>query len=104
MPFEPYLKALNDIGYRGFLTIEREVGDDPTRDILAAVEFLQGAHLTPRRKPPSAREASLRGAFASPARLSSARKTGIIWAVRKEASRHALGSFPNSIPDSTIQS
>lgn len=41
VPFEPYLKALNDIGYRGFLTIEREVGDDPTRDILAAVEFLK---------------------------------------------------------------
>ena len=39
--FEPYLKALADIGYRGFLTIEREVGDDPTRDIRAAVEFLK---------------------------------------------------------------
>jgi len=41
VPFEAYLKALNDIGYKGFLTIEREVGDDPTRDILAAVEFLK---------------------------------------------------------------
>ena len=39
--FEPYLKALADIGYRGFLTIEREVGDDPTRDIRTAVEFLK---------------------------------------------------------------
>ena len=41
MAFEPYLKALADIGYRGFLTIEREVGDDPTRDIRTAVEFLK---------------------------------------------------------------
>lgn len=36
-----YLKALEDIGYNGFLTIEREVGDDPERDIRAAVEFLK---------------------------------------------------------------
>ena len=41
VPFEPYLKALNDIGYKGFLTIEREVGDDPTRDIRTAVDFLK---------------------------------------------------------------
>ena len=36
-----YLKALEDIGYNGFLTIEREVGDDPERDIRSAVEFLK---------------------------------------------------------------
>ncbi len=42
VPFGPYLKALEEIGYKGFLTIEREVGDDPTADILRAVEFLQG--------------------------------------------------------------
>ncbi len=36
-----YLKALEDIGCNGFLTIEREVGDDPERDIRAAVEFLK---------------------------------------------------------------
>ena len=36
-----YLKALEDIGFGGFLTIEREVGDDPERDIRAAVEFLK---------------------------------------------------------------
>ena len=36
-----YLKALEEIGYNGFLTIEREVGDDPERDIRAAVEFLK---------------------------------------------------------------
>ena len=41
VPFEPYLKALDEIGYHGFLTIEREVGDEPTRDILAAVDFLK---------------------------------------------------------------
>lgn len=41
VPFYAYLKALDDIGYRGFLTIEREVGDDPVRDIRAAVDFLK---------------------------------------------------------------
>ena len=39
--FPNYLKALDDIGYKGFLTIEREVGDDPERDIGAAVSFLK---------------------------------------------------------------
>jgi sugar phosphate isomerase/epimerase len=38
--FNNYLKSLNEIGYRGFLTIEREVGEDPKKDIMAAVEFL----------------------------------------------------------------
>ena len=36
-----YLAALEDIGYKGFLTIEREVGDDPEKDIRKAVEFLR---------------------------------------------------------------
>lgn len=36
-----YLAALEDIGYKGFLTIEREVGDDPEKDIRKAVEFLK---------------------------------------------------------------
>ena len=35
-----YLKALEDIGYRGFLTIEREVGNQPEKDIRTAVDFL----------------------------------------------------------------
>lgn len=35
-----YLKALRDIGYNGFLTIEREVGENPEEDIKHAVEFL----------------------------------------------------------------
>ncbi|MBO5737235.1 MAG: sugar phosphate isomerase/epimerase [Clostridia bacterium] len=36
-----YLQALKDIGYDGFLTIERECGDDPAADIVSAVSFLQ---------------------------------------------------------------
>ena len=38
--FSAYLKALDDIGYRGFLTIEREVGENPAADIQLAVDFL----------------------------------------------------------------
>ncbi|MBR5060267.1 MAG: sugar phosphate isomerase/epimerase [Clostridia bacterium] len=39
--FPAYLRALRDIGYDGFLTIEREVGDDPCGDISMAVDFLK---------------------------------------------------------------
>jgi L-ribulose-5-phosphate 3-epimerase len=39
--FPTYLRALKDIGYNGFLTIEREVGDNPEKDILEAVKFLK---------------------------------------------------------------
>lgn len=35
-----YLHALRDIGYNGFLTIERECGDAPALDISEAVRFL----------------------------------------------------------------
>ena len=38
--FTGYLVALEDIGYKGFLTIEREVGDDPSADILTAKNHL----------------------------------------------------------------
>ena len=38
--FANYLKALDEIGYQGFLTIEREVGDNPARDIESAMAFL----------------------------------------------------------------
>lgn len=38
--FPAYLKALEDIGYRGFLTIEREVGDNPEKDIVLAKDYL----------------------------------------------------------------
>lgn len=40
--FDAYLAALDDIGYKGFLTIEREVGDDPAADILTAKNHLLG--------------------------------------------------------------
>ena len=36
-----YIKALDSIGYRGFLTIEREVGDNPAADIAKAADFLR---------------------------------------------------------------
>lgn len=39
--FVNYLKALDDIGYKGFLTIEREVGDSPEKDIKTAYDFLK---------------------------------------------------------------
>lgn len=36
----PYLNALRDTGYDGYLTIEREVGTNASADIRLAVEFL----------------------------------------------------------------
>ena len=39
--WDAYLAALRGIGYRGFLTIEREVGENPAADIAGAVEFLR---------------------------------------------------------------
>ena len=41
VPWQAYLQALTDLGYKGFLTIEREVGDDPTSDIALALDFLR---------------------------------------------------------------
>ncbi|MHB0877315.1 MAG: sugar phosphate isomerase/epimerase family protein [Anaerolineae bacterium] len=38
--FPRYLQALRQAGYDGYLTVEREVGDDPERDIRMAVAFL----------------------------------------------------------------
>lgn len=35
-----YLNALEEIGYKGYLTIEREVGDTPEVDIKLAIDFL----------------------------------------------------------------
>ncbi len=37
----PYLRALVDVGYDGYLTIEREVSQDAAKDILEAVRFLE---------------------------------------------------------------
>ena len=41
VPWDEYLKALKEIGFDGFLTIERECGDDPAGDIKMAVGFLK---------------------------------------------------------------
>jgi len=37
-----YISSLEDVGYRGFFAIEREVGDDPVGDVRRAVDFLRG--------------------------------------------------------------
>ena len=39
--FPNYLKALEEVGFNGFLTIEREVGGQPEKDIKLAVDFLK---------------------------------------------------------------
>jgi L-ribulose-5-phosphate 3-epimerase len=41
VPWDRYLRALREIGYDGFLTIEREVGDDPAADIVMAAGFIR---------------------------------------------------------------
>jgi sugar phosphate isomerase/epimerase len=41
VPWPRYLRALRDIGYDGYLTIEREVGEDPAADIVTAAKFLR---------------------------------------------------------------
>lgn len=39
--FPAYIKALFEIGFDGYLTIERECGSDPSADIAAAVEYIK---------------------------------------------------------------
>jgi len=39
--FPAYFAALQEIGYQGYLTIEREVGEQPETDIRQAVEFIE---------------------------------------------------------------
>ncbi|MDO9542629.1 MAG: sugar phosphate isomerase/epimerase family protein [Kiritimatiellia bacterium] len=39
--FPEYIKAMGSIGYNGFYVIEREVGEDPARDIAEAKRFLE---------------------------------------------------------------
>jgi len=41
VPWREYLRALKEIGYDGYLTIEREVGEDPAADIVTAAGFLR---------------------------------------------------------------
>ena len=41
MNWPEYFKALREIGYDGYLTIEREVGEDPAKDIALAADFLR---------------------------------------------------------------
>ena len=40
--FNAYVDALNEIGYDGFFTIERETGENPGADIALAKNFLEG--------------------------------------------------------------
>lgn len=39
--FPEYIKAMNAIGYKGFYVIEREVGENPVKDIAEAKRFLE---------------------------------------------------------------
>ncbi|NIA13864.1 MAG: TIM barrel protein [Nitrospiraceae bacterium] len=39
--FPAYVAVLREVGYSGYLTVERECGDDPLADIIEAVSFLR---------------------------------------------------------------
>jgi L-ribulose-5-phosphate 3-epimerase len=39
--FSAWLSVLHEVGYNGYLTIERETGADPVKDIQEAVQFLK---------------------------------------------------------------
>ena len=39
--FSRYLQALDEINYKGYLTIEREVGNNPAKDIETAANYLR---------------------------------------------------------------
>ena len=41
VPWDRYVQALREIDYDGFLTIERETGENPVEDIVAAKRFLE---------------------------------------------------------------
>ncbi|HID95569.1 MAG TPA: sugar phosphate isomerase/epimerase [Candidatus Latescibacteria bacterium] len=41
VPLDEYIKALREIGYEGYLTIERETGEDPVGDVRRAIRFLR---------------------------------------------------------------
>jgi sugar phosphate isomerase/epimerase len=40
VPWREYLLALKEAGYKGYLTIEREVGENPIKDVREAKEYL----------------------------------------------------------------
>ena len=42
VPWDRYLAALRRVGYDGYLTIEREAGNQPLEDIRGAVGFIRG--------------------------------------------------------------
>jgi L-ribulose-5-phosphate 3-epimerase len=42
VPWDEYIAAMDEAGYTGFYTIEREVGDDPAADVVKAIDFLRG--------------------------------------------------------------
>ena len=39
--FDKYIKALNEVGYNGYLTVEREAGDNIEEDIAKGVEYIK---------------------------------------------------------------
>lgn len=43
VPFAEYFAALDAIGYKGYFTIEREVGEDRVEDIRRAIEVIKSA-------------------------------------------------------------
>lgn len=48
--WKSYLAALEEIGYGGYLTIERECGEDPAKDIGDAVRFLDSYGVRKERR------------------------------------------------------
>jgi sugar phosphate isomerase/epimerase len=40
--WKEYIAALKDIGYSGYLTVEREAGENPEEDIMKGLKFIQG--------------------------------------------------------------
>ncbi|MCD6396261.1 MAG: sugar phosphate isomerase/epimerase [Spirochaetaceae bacterium] len=43
--FPAYLAALDEIGYKGYLTIEREAGENRVKDVTEGIKFLKGVML-----------------------------------------------------------
>ena len=42
MDFPRYIRALRKVGFDGYLTIERETGEDPAADIVLAKKLVDG--------------------------------------------------------------